>query len=250
MPYVLMKLFEEAPRRFDKWMRVLTLGRLPEIRNEIATAAAAPGISVLEIGCGPGTMAALLADRGASVVAIDRSEEMLGEARRKIEGLGIKTRVQLKNVPAMEIEDRFPEETFDRVIGILILSELTDDEIDYVLDECRRVLRSGGQLFVVDEVEPEGLLRRWFLRGLRFPMRLLTFLALQAKDLKPSSVWKKILYYVIEFPLMLLTFFVVPPATHPISDLDERVTSAGFRRVNSRSFLGGTLRLVQAERPA
>ena len=69
MPYVLMKLFEEAPRRFDKWMGVLTLGRLQKIRDEIASSAAAPGVQVLEIGCGPGTMASLLAARGADVVA-------------------------------------------------------------------------------------------------------------------------------------------------------------------------------------
>jgi len=250
MPYVLMKLFEEAPRRFDEWMRILTLGRLPEIREEIASSAAAPGVQVLEIGCGPGTLASLLASRGANVAAIDSSEEMLQEAKRKIEGLDIKTRVQLKNLSAMEIEDQFAERTFDRVIGILVLSELTDDEIDYILDECRRVLKSNGQLFVVDEVEPEKVLRRWLLRGLRCPMRLVTFLVLQAKDLKSSSLWKKVLYYVIEFPLMLLTFLVVPPATHPITDLDERVKSAGFRIVKSKNFLGGTLRLVQAERPA
>jgi len=250
MPYVLMKLFEEAPRRFDKWMGFLTLGRLQEIRDEIASSAAAPGVQVLEIGCGPGTMASLLAARGADVVAIDTSVEMLREARRKIEGLGIEKRVLLKNVSAMEIEDQFQDETFDRVVGILVLSELTDEEIDYVLCECRSVLRISGQLFVVDEVEPGRLLYRWSLRALRYPMRLITFLVLQARDLKSSNFWKKILYYVIEFPLMLLTFFVVPPATHPISDLEERVTNAGFRLVRSRNFLGGTLRLLQAERLA
>ena len=123
-------------------------------------------------------------------------------------------------------------------------------EIDYVLQECRDVLRSRGQLFVVDEVEPAGFVYRWFLRAVRYPMRLVTFLVLQAKDLKSSKLWKKILYYVIEFPLMLLTFVVVPPATQPIRDLEARVKNAGFRLVRSSVFLGGTLRLLQAERLA
>jgi len=248
MPYVLMKLFEDAPRRFDRWMGILTLGRVEEIRDQIAESVARPGVRVLEIGCGPGTMAALLARRGAEVVAIDTSGDMLREAERKLEASEIKARVQLKNLSAMEIEDQFPEGTFDRVIGILVLSELTDDEIDYVLDECRRVLRSGGQLFVVDEVEPEPILRRWFIRAVRYPMRFITFLVLQAKDLKSSNIWKKTLYYVIEFPLMVLTFLAVPPATHPISDFEERVKNAGFRLIGSRNFLGGTLRLLQGER--
>jgi len=250
MPYVLMKLFEEAPRRFDKWMGILTLGRLQEIRDEIASSAAGPGVQVLEIGCGPGTLASQLAGHGAEVVAIDTSEEMLREAGSKIEKLGMQTRVQLTKISAMELEDRFPDGTFDRVIGILVLSEMTDDEIDYVLQECRDVLRSRGQLFVVDEVEPAGFVYRWFLRAVRYPMRLVTFLVLQAKDLKSSKLWKKILYYVIEFPLMLLTFVVVPPATQPIRDLEARVKNAGFRLVRSSVFLGGTLRLLQAERLA
>jgi ubiquinone/menaquinone biosynthesis C-methylase UbiE len=250
MPYVLMKLFEEAPRKFDRWMRILTLGRLPDIRNEIARSAVSSGVQVLEIGCGTGTMAALLADHGANVVAIDTSAEMLREAREKIERTGIKGSVQLKNVSALEIEDQFPEDAFDRVVGILVLSELSDDEIDYVLDECRRVLRPSGKLFVVDEVEPRAFLYRCFFRGLRYPLRLITFLVLQAKDLKSSSLWKKVLYYVIEFPLMLLTFLVVPASTHPIAELDERVKDAGFRLVSSIDYLGGTLRLLQAERVA
>lgn len=250
MPYVLMKMFEEAPRKFDKWMQLLTLGRLQEIRKEIASSAVAPGARVLEIGCGPGTLAALLAEHGASVVAIDTSEEMLQVAREKLDKLGLTARVELKKASAMEIEDKFAEQTFDHVIGILVLSELTDEEIDCVLRQCRRLLRSSGQLLVVDEVEPKASLPRWFFRELRYPMRLVTFLVLQAKDLKSSNIWKKTLYYVIEFPLMLLTFLVVPPATHPLSDLEERVQKAGFRLASSKSFLRGTLRLLHAERTA
>jgi hypothetical protein len=81
-------------------------------------------------------------------------------------------------------------------------------------------------------------------------LRLVTFLVLQAKDLKTSNVFKKVLYYVIEFPLMLLTFLVVPPASHPLSDLDERVRRAGIRPTSSKVSLAGTLKLLQAERTA
>jgi hypothetical protein len=102
----------------------------------------------------------------------------------------------------------------------------------------------------VDEVEPKQLLRRWFFRAVRYALRLVTFLVLQAKDLKKSSVFKKVLYYVIEFPLMILNFLVVPAATKPLTDLEERVKSAGFRLAASKDFLAGTLRMVQAEKPA
>jgi ubiquinone/menaquinone biosynthesis C-methylase UbiE len=250
MPYVLMKMFEEAPRRFDAWMQLLTLGRLQRVREEIATSLVPPGAHVLEIGCGPGTLATMLCRRGIQVTGIDTSAEMLVAAEEKLTRDKGPGDVQFKKLSALEIEDTFAKESFDHVIGILVLSELTDDEIDCVLQQCRDVLKPGGRLTVVDEVEPKQTLRRWFFRGLRFPLRLLTFLVLQAKDLKKSNPLKKALYYVIEFPLMLLTFLVVPPASHPLSDLEERLRAAGLCPAGSKRFLAGTLELLQAERTA
>jgi ubiquinone/menaquinone biosynthesis C-methylase UbiE len=248
MPYVLMKVFEEAPRRFDAWMRLLTLGRLQRLREQIAFSMVGAGTRVLEIGCGPGTLAALLCARGARVVGIDSSPEMLEVARDKLSGDGHAAQAEFRKLSALEIEDAFGEATFDCVVGVLVFSELTDDEIDCVLKQCRRVLKPRGRLIVVDEVEPTQAVRRWFFRVLRYPLRLVTFLVLQAKDLKTSNVFKKVLYYIIEFPLMLLTFLVVPPASHPLSDLEERVRRAGIRPASSRVLLAGTLKLLQAER--
>jgi ubiquinone/menaquinone biosynthesis C-methylase UbiE len=246
VPYVLMKVFEEAPRKFDAWMQFLTLGRLGKIREEIASLALAAPARVLEIGCGTGTLAALLARRGASVVGIDTSLEMLAVAKEN--GNGQSPEVEFKKLSALEIEDAFPEQTFDRVVAILVLSELTIEETDCVLKQCYRVLKPGGRLIVVDEIEPKQFLRRWFFRVLRYPLRLITFMVLQAKDLKKSNIFKKVLYYIIEFPLMLLTFLVVPPASQPLFDLEGRVQRTGFRLAASKLFLAGTLSLVQAER--
>jgi ubiquinone/menaquinone biosynthesis C-methylase UbiE len=249
MPYVLMKVFEEAPRKFDAWMQLLTLGRLERLRQEIASMVVG-GVRVLEIGCGPGTLAALLCAQGARVVGIDSSPEMLEVAREKLNGDGHAARAEFRKLSALEIEDAFEESTFDCVIAVLVFSELTDDEIDCVLRQCRRVLKPHGRLVLVDEVEPKQVVWRWFFRALRYPLRLVTFLVLQAKDLKTGSVFKKVLYYVIEFPLMLLTFLVVPPASHPLSGLEERVRRAGIRPASSKLLLAGTLKLLQAERAA
>lgn len=248
MPYVLMKIFEEAPRKFDAWMQLLTLGRLQRIREEIARSCVGAGERVLEVGCGPGTLAALLCARGARVMGIDSSGEMLEVAREKLSANGHAARAEFRKLSALEIEDAFGEATFDCAIGVLVLSELTDDEIDCLLQQCRRVLKPHGRLIVVDEVEPTQAVWRWFFRVLRYPLRLVTFLVLQGRDLKTSNVFKKVLYYVIEFPLMLLTFLVVPPASHPLSDLEERVRRAGIRPARSKKLLAGTLQLLQAER--
>jgi len=100
---------------------------------------------------------------------------------------------------------------------------------------------------IVDEVRLEVALLRSLVALIKFPLRLATYLVLQASDLKSSTLAKKILYYVIELPLMLLTFLVVPPPTAPLRDLSGRLSRAGFRVTMNRLFLGGTLGFVRAE---
>ena len=42
-----------------------------------------PGMKVLELGCGTGTVTEMLADAGYDMIGIDNSEEMLAEAMEK-----------------------------------------------------------------------------------------------------------------------------------------------------------------------
>ena len=72
---VYMKMLERAPANYDRGMRLLTLGRVDRIKREIASAWVAPGHDVLEIGCGAGSLTALLTKRGARVVGIPATPE-------------------------------------------------------------------------------------------------------------------------------------------------------------------------------
>lgn len=78
---VYMRMLERTPAKYDRGMRLLTLGRIDRIKREIASAWVEPGHSVLEIGCGTGSLAALLGKRGARIVGTDVSEQMLAVAR-------------------------------------------------------------------------------------------------------------------------------------------------------------------------
>src|SRR5215468_6557016 len=45
------------------------------------------GERILDLGCGTGALSAEIAARGAEVLGVDRSEEMIAQARKKFPGL-------------------------------------------------------------------------------------------------------------------------------------------------------------------
>lgn len=247
MAFVLMKIFEESPRRFDRLMHILSFGQLQEIRDQITSKLVTAGTEVLEIGCGTGALVEQLASHGTRVIGIDAAQKMVDEAIRKLDKAQLEGRAEVRKLHALQIEDEFERHSFDRVVSVLAFSEMSDDEVDCLLRQCHYVLRPGGQFVLVDEVEPQGLFRRAIYRVYRYFARLVTFLGLQAVELTQARLHLKILYFAIELPLMLLTFLVVPPVTHPLANIENRVESAGFRLLGSENYLGGSLRLLHVQ---
>lgn len=245
--YVLMKAFENAPAQYDGALEVLSLGRISRLKAEIA-ARVAPGSTVLELGCGAGSLAATMARQGAHVVGIDTSASMLESARVRLAADGLAARVDLRRLSVMEI-DAWPPDCFDCVVSTMVLSELSEDELAFVLAAARRVLKPGGELLIGDETVPTGRWRRLGFGVLRWPLQLVTYLVLQAQGLAAPRWATRALYFAIELPLMLLVFFFVPPTSRPLPDLAGCVERAGFRIHQVRAYLGGTLTLIHAGAP-
>ena len=59
------------------------------VLDMLARLGAKPGDTVLDAGCGPGVHAIRAAKAGLKVIAIDFSETMLAEARRRVERAGV-----------------------------------------------------------------------------------------------------------------------------------------------------------------
>ena len=96
----------------------------------------APGMRVLEVGCGTGEFTRRVAPVGARLVALDLSSDLLARARAKAEAVAQFVRGDAQALP-------FADGTFDVVYGCSILHHL---DVDVALREIRRVLRPGGRL--------------------------------------------------------------------------------------------------------
>jgi demethylmenaquinone methyltransferase/2-methoxy-6-polyprenyl-1,4-benzoquinol methylase len=211
-----MKVLESAPERYDRGMRLLTMGRLGQVHRDIA-AQVGPGERVLDLGCGTGALAVLLARRGAEVTGIDISPPMLSQAARRVREEGLDDRVALRELGAVDLDTAFPDASFDAVVSTLVFSELSADEIEYTLAECRRILRPGGQLLIADEVLPD-------------------------------SWWGRIATWLVRLPFALLAFLLTQNTTHRVVGLGERIGDAGFEILDIGYYLAGTLQLFVAEK--
>jgi SAM-dependent methyltransferase len=98
---------------------------------------------ILDVACGTGTMALLLAERGYNLVGVDRSEAMLKVARKKAKATGRKIPFYAQDVAHLELTEKF-----DLAICLY-------DSFNYLLNEkdllaafraIRRQLRPGGYL--------------------------------------------------------------------------------------------------------
>ena len=74
--YVLMKILESAPGRYDAGLRILTLGRLDKAYDRLASHIS-KGQKVLDIGCGTGALVIRAALQGAFVKGIDINSGMI-----------------------------------------------------------------------------------------------------------------------------------------------------------------------------
>jgi SAM-dependent methyltransferase len=103
------------------------------------------GGDVLEAGCGPGFVTALLLEHvlDGSVTALDKDPAMLEHARKLLADQG-----RVHFVEAGISETGLPDASFDVALVRLVLQHVPDAPA--ALRELRRVLRPGGRLIAVD----------------------------------------------------------------------------------------------------
>jgi len=140
---------------YDRWAAVYEsdANPLPALEAPVVRAAIGDvrGQSVLDLGCGTGRHTVWLVEAGASVTAVDFSEGMLAEARRK-------PGMESVRFLAHDLHQPLPlaNDCFDLVVSALVLEHLRDLESFYA--EIVRVLKPGGRA-VVSAMHPAMFLR-------------------------------------------------------------------------------------------
>lgn len=126
-------------------------------------AGADSGAAVVDVGCGTGTQAIRLASirPDVHVIGIDLDPEALALAAAKPGAAAVDFRRGRAQALAL------PTASADRVLLVLVLHHLARDDKLAALRECRRVLRPGGRLHIVDWGRPRGLVSRAAFTALR-----------------------------------------------------------------------------------
>lgn len=137
------------------WLAWLVELDNPLFRNNraqtiVAGLAVAPGMSALDLGCGPGRLSLPLAEAvGAAgrVAAVDLQPEMIRKAQARAAAAGLKNiEFHQARIGAGEL----PQGPFDRAVLVTVLGELPDKRA--AIEEVFSRLRPGGVLAITEVI--------------------------------------------------------------------------------------------------
>ena len=193
--YIFMKLLESRPRSYDRLMNKASRGRVLSAKRTVAAELIATD-RVLDIGCGTGELAVMLATQGARVDGFDINPKMIKIARARIltENLESDLTVRHMGVDGM---DGVATSIYDGVVSTLVFSELSDDERRFAYKHAVRVLKPNGLIVIADEVVPRKTINKLF-------------------------------HTIIRVPMLFATYLVSRTTTRPLSNLSEELAAAGF----------------------
>lgn len=139
-----------AAARYDFLVWLALLGQEKAFRDKILRLARLKqGESVMDVGCGTGSLAIAAKRQVGSTGAvhgIDASPEMIARASKKARRAGLD--IAFKNAFAQSLP--FPDAQFDVVLTTLMLHHLPNRARQELAVEMRRVLKPDGRMLAVD----------------------------------------------------------------------------------------------------
>jgi len=111
------------------------------------------GKTVLDIGCGSGENIVPLAIRGANVIGIDISPELVRLARKRLANVNLRAKVKVGSA----YQTGLPDGSVEAVFCMSIIHHL---HVEVVRDEMRRVLAPNGRIIFKEPVRFSETYRR------------------------------------------------------------------------------------------
>jgi ubiquinone/menaquinone biosynthesis C-methylase UbiE len=143
-------LILHAAATYDLLIWLVTLGRERAFRDRmLRLAQLQPGESVLDVGCGTGSLAIAAKSQvgpTGTVFGLDASPEMI--ARAEMKARKARVDVGFKNAFAQSLP--FPDSKFDVVLTTIMLHHLPKEARGQLAGEIRRVLKPGGRVLAID----------------------------------------------------------------------------------------------------
>ncbi len=213
-------MFDRIAPRYDLMNRLMTVGQDMRWRRRLLNKAALPAHGrLLDLGTGTGDvpLAALCAQPGLSSVGADFSEGMLRAGRARAGGSGVRW------LSADALQLPFPAGIFDAVTSAFLMRNVVD--LERAFGEQQRVLRPGGKVVCLDTTPPGFTL---FRTALQFHLhRVIPFLGRLIAGQREAYTY-------------------LPESTEgflPAEGLVECIRAAGFRDVDFRRMMFGTVAL-------
>jgi demethylmenaquinone methyltransferase/2-methoxy-6-polyprenyl-1,4-benzoquinol methylase len=140
------RMFDAIAPRYDLLNRILTFGMDVRWRKlAVASLRLPPGSTVLDVGCGTGDLCRVLDAGGYRAVGIDRSKGMLEGAKGHRSGRADFVRGDGTSLPVGDA-------SVDAVVSGFTLRNLVS--LSPFLDECRRAVRPGGRIALLEVSTP------------------------------------------------------------------------------------------------
>jgi ubiquinone/menaquinone biosynthesis C-methylase UbiE len=117
-------------------------------RQLINQAGIQPGQRVLDLGCGTGTLTIMIKQSipEAGVAGLDGDPRVLDIARSKADKAGL----DIKLDQGMAYQLPYPDQSFDRVLSSFVFHHLESDDKRKTMKEVYRILRPGGEFYLLD----------------------------------------------------------------------------------------------------
>ncbi len=166
MAVVYMRKLEEEPDTYDSKFTTLTKGASLKAQEWILNRIGSDE-SILEVGCGTGTLALKMVLKGNNVLAIDKNSKMIVYAISNYSNnSNVKLLYQIGSISDWQIKDR----SKDVIVSTFLLSELRPFEQQLFLQYAWKSLKSDGRLIIAAEFVPSGIwkfifkIRRWWYK--------------------------------------------------------------------------------------